>query len=204
MRWRRSVAQLFVYDHQSEKTKKWESSSDRRFSCSTSFIIFSAGRVFYPTMLHDCIPFFPFAQQSYYFPSQNIKKHKILIYLWMSRSALLSRSRRQLFLPLLWLYLCGGLPSPLVCCSVRGPPGQQWICSVLWERSGARLAVNSDALELWLAETLSLTPSLMVQRAHQPRWSILVLLSLLFLHPSLTSVIHKSYWALCLKGTTVE
>lgn len=32
-----------------------------------------------------------------------------------------------------------------------------------------RPAVNFHAVELWLAETLSLTPSLMVQRAHQPR-----------------------------------
>lgn len=88
--------------------------------------------------------------------------------------------------------------------SVKGLPVQQWIAGVLWECLGVGPAVNFDAVELWLAETLSLTPSLMVHQAHQPRWSISVLLSLLFLHPSLTSVTHKSYPALCLKGTTVK
>lgn len=53
--------------------------------------------------------------------------------------------------------------------SVKGLPVQQWIPNVLWECLRVRPAVNSEAVELWLAETLSLTPSLMVHRAHQPR-----------------------------------
>lgn len=74
--------------------------------------------------------------------------------------------------------------------SVKGLRVQQWIPSVLLESLGVRPAVNFHAAELWLAETLSLTPSLMVHRAHQPCWSISVL-SFSALSPSFFNLYHS-------------
>lgn len=73
--------------------------------------------------------------------------------------------------------------------------------SVLLGSSEVRPAVNPHAGELWRSAGPSLTPTLMVQRVHQPPDRSQPSLSQLFLHLSLASVVHKSPWALCLKGT---